>query len=217
MDSLLHIPYNPSLDSLSLEEVANSLEEVGARVSLESLNWPAEFPYRPLTVVTAAHSGKCLYIDFFVRCNYLRAMNYTDNSPVSEDSCVGVFVSPDASKGDYLAFEFNCVGTISGQRCNGSNECVPLPSELLATVRRYASVGTRPFQEIEGSFIWSVVVAIPLELFGVTYSGSPVSLKGNFIKCAEATSQPHYLSWAPIRTEKPDFHRPEFFGEIILD
>ncbi|MBO7233161.1 MAG: hypothetical protein J6V16_08435, partial [Bacteroidales bacterium] len=26
--------------------------------------------------------------------------------------------------------------------------------------------------------------------------------------------QPHYLSWQPINTEKPDFHRPEFFGTL---
>ena len=27
-------------------------------------------------------------------------------------------------------------------------------------------------------------------------------------------SLPHYLSWMPIDTPKPDFHRPEFFGKI---
>ena len=85
---ILHIPFNPALDGLELEEVANALEEGGARFSVESLNWPKEFPYRPLTVITAAHSKDCLYIDFLVRCNYLRAVNFTDNSPVSEDSCV---------------------------------------------------------------------------------------------------------------------------------
>ncbi|MDE5921249.1 MAG: hypothetical protein K2G82_06535, partial [Paramuribaculum sp.] len=30
------------------------------------------------------------------------------------------------------------------------------------------------------------------------------------------TSEPHYLSWAPITTPQPDFHRPEFFGNITL-
>ena len=58
---------------------------------------------------------------------------------------------------------------------------------------------------------------IPLEILGIEYNGKPVSMRGKFNKCAEATSQPHYLSWAPIKTPAPDFHRPEFFGDIILD
>ena len=213
----IHIPYNPTLDSLNLEAVANALEEGGARFSVESLNWPKLFPYRPLTVITAEHSNSYLYIDFLVRCNYLRAVNYTDNSPVSEDSCVEFYVSTDTSNKSYWAFEFNCVGTINAQVCTDRNECSPLPPDLLKLVKRYASVGTRPFQEVEGSFIWSVVAAIPLSILGVEYIGKPLALKGNFNKCASATSQPHYLSWNPIDTPEPDFHCPECFGDIILD
>ncbi|MDE6137165.1 MAG: hypothetical protein K2F97_06800, partial [Muribaculaceae bacterium] len=57
---------------------------------------------------------------------------------------------------------------------------------------------------------------IPLDLIGVHYEGKPVEMRGNFYKCASATSQPHYLSWNPIDTPEPDFHRPEFFGKLIL-
>lgn len=217
MKPILHIPYNPTLDTLSLEEVANALEDGGARFSVESLNWPEAFPYRPLTVITTAHTDNFIYIDFLVRCNYLRAVNYTDNSPVSEDSCVEFFVAPDPHCETYWAFEFNCVGTINAAHCISRNECTQLSPELLQRVRRYSSVGTRPFQEVEGSFIWSVVVAIPLDIIGIEYHGEPVAMRGNFNKCAEATSQPHYLSWVPIKTAEPDFHRPEFFGDIILD
>ena len=167
MNKTLHIPYTPALDNLSLEEVANALEDGGARFSVESLNWPGEFPYRPLTVITAAHSGKFIYLDFLVRCNYLRAVHYTDNSPVSEDSCVEFFVSPGSSTEAYWAFELNCIGTINAAFCTRSNECAQLPGELLQKIGRYASVGNRPFQEVEGSFIWSVVMAIPLEILGI--------------------------------------------------
>ena len=70
------LPYAPRLEGHTLPEVANMLEEAGTRLSVESLNWPQEFPYRPLTVVSAAHSGKHIFLDFLVRCNYLRAVNY---------------------------------------------------------------------------------------------------------------------------------------------
>ena len=34
MNKTLHIPYTPALDNLSLEEVANALEDGGARFSV---------------------------------------------------------------------------------------------------------------------------------------------------------------------------------------
>ncbi|MDE6498583.1 MAG: hypothetical protein K2L21_07985, partial [Muribaculaceae bacterium] len=87
----------------------------------------------------------------------------------------------------------------------------------LATVRRHPSCGTRPFKELEGIFSWNLLTSIPLELIGVRYEGTPVEMRANFYKCASATSQPHFLSWNPIATTKPDFHRPEFFGTLILE
>ncbi|MDR1556412.1 MAG: hypothetical protein LBS88_05185, partial [Tannerellaceae bacterium] len=35
-------------------------------------------------------------------------------------------------------------------------------------------------------------------------------------KCADDTDTPHYLSWNPIAVSAPDFHRPDFFGEIYF-
>lgn len=213
----LTLPSNPSLDALEPGKIAGELEICGTRVSIDCLNWPVEFPYRPLTVVTAAHSGTAVYLDFLVRCNYLRAENYTDNAPVSEDSCVEFFVAPDpSSPGDYFSIGINCIGAVRAtfhSACGASRLCT---AEELAGIRRYASVGTRPFREVEGSFIWSVTVAIPLSLLGLEYKGEPLAMKGNFNKCAALTSQPHYLSWAPIASEHPDFHRPEAFAPIVL-
>ena len=213
----LSIPFRTDLDNLSLDAVGNALEEGGVRFSVESLNWPRQYPYRPLTVVTAAHSSKAIYIDFLVRCNYLRAANYTDNSPVSEDSCVEVYLQPDPEVDRYFTFEFNCIGIVNSAICTGKGECTALDTQLLSRIKRYSSVGSRPFEEVEGSFIWSVVVAIPLDLLGIRYASEPIKMRGNFNKCASATSQPHFLSWTPISTQTPDFHQPESFGEIVLE
>lgn len=60
----LTLPSNPSLDALEPGKIAGELEICGTRVSIDCLNWPVEFPYRPLTVVTAAHSGTAVYLDF---------------------------------------------------------------------------------------------------------------------------------------------------------
>ena len=211
------LPYAPQLEDCHLSEVAGILEEAGTRLSVESLNWPELFPYRPLTVVSMAHSGKKIYLDFLVRCNYLRAVNYTPNSPVYEDSCVEFFASDggeDAST--YHSFCFNCIGTIMARKHDPEGATFLSPDEL-AGIGVWASVGTRPFQECEGSFIWSVTVAIPISLLGLEYNGKPIEIRGNFNKCASATSQPHFLSWAPILSEKPDFNRPDCFAPITIE
>lgn len=213
----IHVPYIPELDSIGAEQVSDILEDRGERQSIDSLNWSKDFPYHPLTTFSVAHSDKYLYIDFFVRANYLRAMNYLNNSPVYEDSCVEVFLQPDIESSTYYNFEFNCIGTINASRRTSRENSAHLSDEELNTVKRYASCGTRPFQEVEGLFAWNVVIAIPLSLIGLEYSGKPLNLRGNFYKCASATQQPHFLSWSPIDTPRPDFHRPEFFGTIILD
>lgn len=210
------LPYVPALEEHSLPEIAGMLEEVGTRLSVESLNWPEEFPYRPLTVVSAAHSGKHIFLDFFVRCNYLRAENYTPNSPVSEDSCVEFFVSAPGNPDAYWSFCFNCIGTTRAKWRDGATSRFLTPEEL-SQVKVYPSVGTRPFQEVEGSFIWSVTVAIPIELLGISYKGEAIELKANFNKCASSTSQPHYLSWSPIDSAHPDFHRPDCFALLTLE
>jgi hypothetical protein len=38
----------------------------------------------------------------------------------------------------------------------------------------------------------------------------------NTYKCGDSTVKPHYMSWNYIDLEKPNFHCPEHFGELIL-
>lgn len=212
----LSIPYLPSLQTADSEEAIKILHSEGTRQVVETLNWKDQFPYRPLTALSIAHSGKSIFIDFFTRCNYLRAVNYENNSSVHQDSCVEFFVSPKGER-PYYNFEFNCIGTIHAACRQDRHNGAPLSDEQLAKVKRYASCGTKPFNELEGIFSWNLLVEIPLELIGVTYEGKPIEMRANFYKCADLTASPHFLSWAPIDTPEPDFHRPEFFGDITLE
>ena len=61
---------------------------------------------------------------------------------------------------------------------------------------------------------WSMLKIIPFSLLGLTEK--PEMLKGNFYKCGDKCAQPHFLSWAPIDLPEPNFHCPEFFGEITF-
>lgn len=213
----LNVPYIEAIHGSNVDEIINKLEETGERRTIDSICWKDEFPYHPLTTFSVAHSDKSFYIDFFVRSNYLRAMNYDTNSPVYEDSAVGFFLQPDPDSPTYYSFMFNCIGTVSGEICREGEKPQQLPKELLERITRFASCGTRPFRELEGLFTWNVVAELPLDIIGIKYEGRPIVMKGNFYKCASGTQQPHFLSWQPVKSEHPDFHRPEFFGYIELD
>ena len=67
---------------------------------------------------------------------------------------------------------------------------------------------------------WSVTVRVGLELIKAVYKNADFKpgdvIRGNFYKCGDKTDVPHYGSYSPVGTPKPDFHRPEFFTEMIL-
>ena len=74
----------------------------------------------------------------------------------------------------------------------------------------------------DGEF-WYVEYRLPLdtlaELFGdsVKNIGSGHRFTGNFYKCGDDTPAPHYGMWNPVDSEIPDFHRPDGFGELIIE
>ena len=212
----LLIPRIPELDNcVSADEMMSLLDARAPRRIISCVNWEKSYPYRPLSSFTIAHSGTALYIDFFSRTNFLRAEVFEDLGPVSSDSCVEFFVEPTPG-GEYWNFEFNCIGVLNASHRMERPAAVRLTPEQLKRVQRYASCGNRPFRELEGMFSWNLLAIIPLDLIGVRYDGTPVEMRGNFYKCASGTSQPHFLSWNAINTPIPDFHRPEYFGKLIL-
>lgn len=214
---MLTVPRLDILDTLDTPEaILSTLDSRGARGNIDHVNWPEVASYRPMAQFAIAYSSTAIYIDFLTRCNYLRAENTANQSPVSQDSCVEFFLDPKGD-GEYWNFEFNCIGAINASRRFTRPEPTRLTDEQLARIKRYPSVGTRPFCELEGLFTWNLLVVIPLDLLGLDADNMPAKIRCNFYKCASATSDPHYLSWNPIKTEKPDFHQPEYFGEITFN
>ena len=46
-----------------------------------------------------------------------------------------------------------------------------------------------------------------IESLGIDPENLPKKIRANFYKCGDKTAHPHYVSWAPINTPQPDFHR----------
>lgn len=210
------IPRLEALDHASIEYAGNLLENEGKREALDTLNWPREFPYHPITTFNIGYSPTAIYIKYDVHGSMLRAIYTNDQEPVYEDSCVGFFCQRPGSD-HYLSLGFNCIGTCLAARRKGREEDVQrLTASELRSIGRYSSLGRRAFMEMEGMFAWDLVVRVPFALLGYAGGEVPERLLGNFYKCADGTESRHFLTWAPVKTEKPDFHRPEFFGELVF-
>ena len=196
------------------QDLETALELGGARFDVQCANWPETFPYTPFCGGRVARTKEALVVDFRVSGLDLRAQNTEDNGRQWEDSCVEVFIQ-DPEKADYYNFEINALGKVLA--CYGPvrEGRTRRPEEQMKKILRFAHLEGGPLDK-EGVQTWRVGVVIPFELIGVDPGNLPHSIRANFYKCGDKTAHPHYLSWSPIDTPKPDFHRPEFFGELLL-
>lgn len=178
------------------------------------LNWPEAFPYCPEVSFDICHSGDALHLHFHVREQAVRAVCAADREHAWEDSCVEFFFAP-REDGRYYNLECTCTGKL--YLCRGAERHgrEVLPEQAYAGIVRRPSLGSEPFGLREAPTAWDLALYIPASTFGLeTFAG--LQACGNFYKCGDRLPVPHYLSWAPIGTPKPDFHRPEYFDRLIF-
>jgi hypothetical protein len=201
------------LGGKTITEISAYLDRNLSCEYIDMLNWPVKFPYKPACKFKIARSKDKLYLKFYVAEQHIKAEFDKDMENVWEDSCVEFFCRRPGQK-TYYNFEFNCIGACVATERGGRDEnVVPLSESQFAQIERFPSLGKRPFEERTGNFEWELTVAIPLKFTGMEDGGK---IGANFYKCGDKTGKPHYLSWNLIATDQPDFHRPEFFGELEL-
>ena len=186
-------------------------------LAIDQVNWPEAFPEKPEVSVNVSNDHEYLYLHYHVLGEQLRAITTEDQGPVWEDSCVEFFCQVPGDR-HYMNFECNCIGAMVGSRRLSRTEDVrPLPPEEMAQIERRCAYPREIIEEKDGLFRWEVQLRIPLSLiFRDRAPRFPQPLRVNFYKCADKTKKPHFLSWQPIPLPAPNFHCPEFFGEIQL-
>ncbi len=197
-----------------LAEVSARLDELGEGHPVETVNWDS-FPYKPEVRFNIAYSDSEIYIKYYVRESNVKAEKNHTNEMVCEDSCVEFFVSP-ADDGIYYNFEFNPIGTALMGSGHGRHDSVRAEPSLVEGIRRLTTMGHQPFEEISGDIRWSLTLAIPLQTFfhHRVENLAGKTFRANFYKCGDKLSNPHFVTWNPVGTEKPDYHRPEYFGML---
>jgi hypothetical protein len=197
-----------------LEDVSVRMDMKSAEYLIDTINW-GKYNYKPQVKFKIAYSDNEIFIKYYVQEEYLKAEKTKTNQMVCEDSCVEFFVSP-ANDGIYYNIEFNAIGTclMGSGTCRDENTLAE--SSIISKIRRKTSVGEEPFAEIKGNFSWELTAAIPYEVFShhnvSNLKGE--TFKANFYKCGDKLSFPHYLTWNPVGTAKPDYHQPRYFGKI---
>lgn len=207
-----------SVASVAVKDVPALLnkEEVAFQ-PINTVNWES-YPYRPEVEFRIAHTDDAILLHYKVKEASVRAVAAGDNGPVWEDACVEFFSIP-AGDGIYYNIECNCVGTllIGAGAERGNREHAS--QEVMDKVQRWSSLGRDSFEERIGECSWEVALVIPYSAFFkhrlTNLDGKKI--RANFYKCGDKLQTPHFLSWNPIEIQKPDFHRPDFFGTLNFE
>ena len=203
---------NPPLDLIS-ETLDLEIEPL----KIETVNWEA-FPYLPDVSVQIAYNDDELFLQYKVSEQSVKAIVDESNGRVWTDSCVEFFLSPEGND-FYYNLEMNCIGTaLLGFRKKGETT-THASADQIATIRRISSLGNTPFAEKKTQTEWQITVAVPWTVF-FSHKLNPASgtkMRGNFYKCGDELSVPHFVSWTKIKTDKPAFHIPEFFGGLEFE
>ena len=184
---------------------------------IDQVNWPGAFPEKPEVTVEVSNDRENLFLKWHVKGEQVRAVTTEDQGPVWEDSCVEFFCQVPGEE-HYCNFECNCIGAMVGSSRKGrAEDVVPFSADEMGRIERKCTYPREAFEEKDGWFEWTVEERIPLDLiFRDKKPVFPQVLKANFYKCADKTKRPHFVSWQPIDLPKPDFHCPQFFGQITL-
>lgn len=180
---------------------------------IDIMNYPWGSDYMPHTSAWLYRvEGEGFYLKMRCEENEPKAVYKEANDPVYKDSCMEFFANfyPEDEKAGYMNFEMNSNGAIlceygnPGDRFYLRDKGFDYPKPIVT----------------KGEGYWEVELMIPDTLIQVVYGHDHMTtsgrIKGNFYKCGDETHTAHYGCWNPIENEYPAFHKPEFFGELIL-
>ncbi len=176
----------------------------------------------PKVLAKMAYDDKAIYVIFKVHDQYVRATRTKNQDAVYKDSCVEFFFSPSANSDQgYFNLEMNCGGTmlLHHQLARGKNSR-DVTKDDIDEIQVAHSMPKEVFPEIKEPVEWTVEYRIPFEILEnyheVDIPTPGTVWKGNFYKCADDSSHPHWLTWSLIDLPRPDFHQPSYFGTLVF-
>ncbi len=131
------------------------------------------------------------------------------NGDVYKDTCMELFICPNINDERYINFEFNAFGTnYFSVRWSRDNV-----DEYEST--KYGK-GDFSVQTKVTENEWTLMFTIPFAVVDDIFGSHTDVMRGNIYKCVESLEPMHFASYYPVIAPQPDFHRPECFGEFVL-
>jgi hypothetical protein len=189
--------------------------------TIEITNYTGKIPaFLPKAKVKMLYDNENVYVIFQVHDRYVRSVVEEYNGRVSSDACVEWFFSPDVVLPDhYFNLETNAGGTpLMAFHIFGKKEYEKFSKEELDRIEIAHSLPKKVDPEITGEITWTIEYKLPVDLLqkhsSVTLPRHGITWNANFYKTASKGSNIHYITWTPVISEVPNFHLPEFFGQI---
>ena len=174
--------------------------------NIDKVNWK-EFGCIPKTTAKLLYSDYGIYVQLETDENPLLSRYCNQNDKVNRDSCMEFFFRPNENDPRYFNFEFNPFGTMSlAVRTSRHDPVRPGKDKKYFNVKSYVDDKK-----------WVLQFCIPFEFIDEIFGSHTKTIYGNLYKCGEETEVEHYATYYPIETEKPDYHRPEFFGKFVFE
>jgi len=206
----LEIPFIPiNQKDVSFQKLSFILNSYNKNLLSYNL-WPLS-DISPVASFVIAHNRDSVFLKYFIEEPNIRACETQINGKIWEDSCVEFFIS--FNKDDnYYNLEFNCIGTGLIGYGSTKQDRELLSAESINKIKSYSTIMTN-----ENKY-WELLLIIPSGVFMYhkLSSLSGMECRANFYKCGDLLPKPHFLAWSNIESIEPNFHLPQYFGQIVF-
>lgn len=177
---------------------------------------------RQSTVLRMLYDDQALYLQFRCRDAHSFSTTTQTNGPVWLDSCVELFatIHPEV-RTDYFNLEMNCCGALLMGYGPGRNDRKLINPKLASRIEIATSLAGPTKDESSADKGWWLAAALPFDVIAqhASVKVAPASgtiWRANAFRCGGKTDD-QYACWSPIQTKNPDYHRPEFFGQLRFE
>jgi hypothetical protein len=167
------------------------------------------------TVVRLGADRGALFVHFECEDRDIWGTYRERDDPLYEQEAVEVFLAPgEADPVEYYEIEVSPAGVLfdaSVRNPHGRREDpVTDPRWNCPGIRWEAA--KRPDEDR-----WAAAIEIPWSGIGAS-SGAPPICRANFYRIERPrTAEPEFSAWSPTHADPPDFHKPRYFGRLLLE
>ena len=174
---------------------------------IDTINWEGMCGCPPKMTAKLLYNDFGLYVRMETDEQPLLARYTKQNSPVCKDSCMEFFFRPNENDHRYFNFEFNAFGTMYFAFRTSREDFKHIYKD-----KKFFNVKSYVDDEK-----WVLQFCVPFAFIDEVYGSHSTTFYGNLYKCGDETDNPHYATYYPIVSAEPDYHRPECFGEFVLE